>query len=524
MRKKLLVSIMSLMMIISLAACGGLGQTDNPTTGETVVQSDNNAQTAESSSSDDRKSEVLVDTDEFRVEYRGIDTNYAGNMWSIKLYIENHSKSEVNARINNLLVNGCFIRTTSGDNIRIPAGEGMEDNSNLINIDNVQYYQVKKLDTLQFDLDLVETENWDSVCSAKAEYTENLPIPAGEVKPSEYNTVLFEADNMLIKTAGVYDKGSSFKQFDVYMENNGEETVGVTFPNMKINGKDVEYSNAFIFTPPHSKSASVPLYDYLIKKEDLSTLGVENIETVTFDIEVNYETVKRGVSIDGQGNILENGEEANKQDVPEEVPDAAENTVDNQNNSAQTSDQETAPADETAEDKDKENTDEAADSADSGIEGIIIDESAWKNWKSEGRTGLMMFMEATSAVGIKWDLLPNPDKIEKNCYLIEDGEVVEDMAMYYAVDNQEIYYVGVIAKDRDVFESDRFRDYCARFLRAYTGRYESKDAKEVSFAMTEERAREIVDYAIDNNQRCIADGIRIRINESNGTYGFHMER
>ena len=34
----------------------------------------------------------------------------------------------------------------------------MEDNSNLINIDNVQYYQVKNLDTLQFDLDLADIE------------------------------------------------------------------------------------------------------------------------------------------------------------------------------------------------------------------------------------------------------------------------------------------------------------------------------------------------------------------------------
>ena len=272
--------------------------------------------------------------------------------------------------------------------------------------------------------------------------------------------------------------------------------------------------------PAHSKCASVPLYDYLIKNELLSSLGIENIETVSFDIEANYETVKRGVSIDGQGNILEGGEENNKQDAAKEVPDAVENTGDDEN----TSDQESAQVDDAAEDKGEEAADEAAGLSDSGVEGIIIDEDAWKDWQSDGRPGLMLFMEATSAVGVKWDLLPDPEKVHKDCYLIEDGEVVEDMAMYYAVDNQEIYYVGVIAKDKDVFESDRFKDYCARFLRAYTGYFESKDAEEVSFAMTEDRAREIVDYAIDNNQRCIADGIRIRLNESNGTYGFHMER
>ena len=123
MRKKLLVSIMSLMMI-SLTACGGSGKTDNSAPEGTAVQSNNDAQTEENSASDDNRSEVLVDTDEFRVEYRGIDTSYSSNMWSIKLYIENHSESEINARINNILVNGCFIRTTSGDNIKIPAGLG----------------------------------------------------------------------------------------------------------------------------------------------------------------------------------------------------------------------------------------------------------------------------------------------------------------------------------------------------------------------------------------------------------------
>ena len=417
-------------MAISLSACSGSGQTENSATAETTVQNDSSVQTEADSSSGEDKGQLLIDTDEFRVEYRGIDTGYGHNMWAIKLYIENHSDSEVRADIKNILVNDCFIRNTSSDNIRIPAGESMEDNSNLINIEEVQYYQVESLDSLRFDLDLVKPENGNSVCSAKAEYTEDLSIPAGEVKPSKYNTVLYDSDNILIKTAGICRAGmSGFKQLDVYMENNGEETVGITFPNMKINGKDVEYSNAFIFMPPHSKSASVPLNDYLLKEEVLSSLGIESIETVSFDIEANYETVKRSVSIDGQGNILESGEEDNKQDAAEEVPDAAENAADDQNTSAQ----DNVTADETA---------EAAGPSDSGVEGIIIDENAWKDWKSDGGTSVNIFVGASSEAGVKWDLMPNPEKLHKNCYLIEDGEVVQDIAMYYATEDSKIFYVG----------------------------------------------------------------------------------
>ena len=233
MRNRLLAVILVAAMV-SLSACGGSGQADGPSPAETTEHKTENAPAQEISSDDDERHDVLVDTDEFRVEYRGIDNNYGHDVWAIKLYIENRSDHEVNARVNNLMVNSCLISNTSGDVVKVPAGESMEDNSNLIDIENVQYYQEENLSSLQFDLDLFETENWQSVCSAKGEFEESLPVPTGEVKPSECDTVLYESDGILIKTAGIGSTSPDFKQLDVYMENNTEETVGVTFPNMKI--------------------------------------------------------------------------------------------------------------------------------------------------------------------------------------------------------------------------------------------------------------------------------------------------
>ena len=55
---------------------------------------------------------------------------------------------------------------------------------------------------------------------------------------------------------------------------------------------------------------------------------------------------------------------------------------------------------------------------------------------------------------------------------------------------------------------------------AYNIRFENG---EPILNLTKERAREIVDYSIDNAEHCLADNMRIRVVREDGYYSFHLE-
>ena len=497
MQHRLLICIVCLMMVI-VTACGGASQQGSSDTAQESSKDD----TEDNKDSADVKAEaeiekessgtILIDTEDFRVEYKGIGEQNDDHFWTMDFLVENHTDSSIVLDVNKLVVNDYLIGITSGGVAEVPAGESLVDNTNEINIWSVQYYKISNLDTLKFNLvvnGIDENGSRTELYSTDVALSENIPIPSSDRRPGEYNTVLYETDETVIKTAGVYFHGTEQRLLDVLIENNSDYEMSVKFPNMKVNGQDIVMSNSSILLPPHSKCSSAMYYNYIFRDEDLEALGITDIETMTFDIEIDNEPVKRDVSIDNKGNLLEE-ENVEEQNDPKEE----EHEADNANTSAE------------------------EETLDSGIDGIIIDETAWNEWKDENKVALMTFMKATSTAGVKWDL-PSGQKNSqhKDGYILEDGEKVDGIEMYYAVENQDIYYVGLNAVDEDMFHSDEFKDYCAAFLRGYT----ATSGEELT--MSEERAREIVDYAIDNNQRCIADGVRIRINEIDGGFGFHME-
>ena len=157
----------------------------------------------------------------------------------------------------------------------------------------------------------------------------------------------------------------------------------------------------------------------------------------------------------------------------------------------------------------------------SSPENISIDETEWDNWTSTEECMLFPFMKAsTELVDFNWG---NPkrdgDHVEIECY-DENDNAVTDFLMYYGVDEQKVIYTGLYTDNPDVFSSEVFREYCTKLMMAYNIRFENG---EPILNLTKERAREIVDYSIDNAEHCLADNMRIRVVREDGYYSFHLE-
>ncbi len=147
---------------------------------------------------------------------------------------------------------------------------------------------------------------------------------------------------------------------------------------------------------------------------------------------------------------------------------------------------------------------------------IITDEAEWENWKSTGRCMLFPFMQASDLLDFSWG---NPQKDGSHVW-VECSEGNGDFGMYYCADNQRIMYVGLYTDNINVFSSEAFRNACVKLIRSYNIHFEDE---EVVFNLQEERAGEIVDFALNNTEHCLADNMRIRVIKNEGEYSFHVE-
>lgn len=147
---------------------------------------------------------------------------------------------------------------------------------------------------------------------------------------------------------------------------------------------------------------------------------------------------------------------------------------------------------------------------------IITDETEWENWKSTGRCMLFPFMQASDLLDFSWG---NPQKDGSHVW-VECFEGNGDFGMYYCADNQRIMYVGLYTDNINVFSSEAFRNACVKLIRSYNIHFEDE---EVVFNLQEERAGEIVDFALNNTEHCLADNMRIRVIKNEGYYSFHVE-
>lgn len=167
--------------------------------------------------------------------------------------------------------------------------------------------------------------------------------------------------------------------------------------------------------------------------------------------------------------------------------------------------------------------------AENAPEGMIIDEEQWEAWRPSGKCKLFPFMGAGDEAGFSFTVPSGQaDQQHKTVsFIFIDGEskrTLEDVEMYYDVEDQTVYYTGLWTESEEVFMSDDFKEACIRLMLGYNIHFDS-ETKSAVLNLTRERAEEVVNYCLDNVEHCLVDDMRIRVlrEADRSYYSFHME-
>ncbi len=162
-------------------------------------------------------------------------------------------------------------------------------------------------------------------------------------------------------------------------------------------------------------------------------------------------------------------------------------------------------------------------------ENLSIDEDQWESWTVSGKCKLFPFMSAGNEVGFSFEpKAGQADSLHKECkFTLKNGEkklVLKEIDMYYCVEKQSIIYAGLSTHSKESFETSEFKEACIRLMQGYNIGFDSQSGKAV-LNLSRERAEEVVNYCLENVERCLVDNMRIRVirNEDDNYYSFHME-
>ena len=422
------------------------------------------------SSSTETKGKIVLDQDDFHVEYLGI-SEYSDESWIINLYAENNSDDEVYLSLNDVLVNGYNINL-SNNGASIPAHSKYlaEPNFDLIiNTEVLEAYDIDKIDTLTGTLNISTGLFGDTIVETQVDL-------------------------------------SNSEQDAEQSESTEEEAKG-TEAETEVSSESMTETE----TVTEDTSDAVGTMD----ESDENTLT--DFETVTKGDSGEIVTEIQKILIDA--GYLDGEADGKFGDMTEQAVLAFQN--ENGLNATGEVDTDTYSL------LLKKKTEMATANM---PEGLSLDEKEWDSWESNGGCTLFPFMKACDKAGFTFSLPSGQEETHKEGYFdFKDGDTtttLDQVVFYYGVENQHMLYTGLYTDNPDTFNSDDFREACIRLMLGYNIHYDQASDDAV-LNLTRERAEEIVNYCFDNDvKHCVVDDMRIRIlrNDANDNYySFHME-
>lgn len=229
---------------------------------------------------------VLVDTDEYYVEYRGIE-EYSSSSYIVSLYVENNSTDEIYLTLTDKLINKYAIGLGNGSTT-IEAGGKYLSSPNfdfVISVDDLEVCGITTIETMTFNVNIATGMFGDTLLEMPVSLEpmfETAIVPQNEVATDK--DIILDADGLYVEFRGIEEYSSSSYIVSLYVENNTKSEVYFSLKDGLINQYSISLSNNGVTILPDSKYLSSSNFDFVIDTDDLEAYGITDIETLEFNL------------------------------------------------------------------------------------------------------------------------------------------------------------------------------------------------------------------------------------------------
>lgn len=222
--KKFLAVMLAVMMVVSLAACGGAS--DGGANSSSGVKTGSNKKVT---------IEETVLVDEAGVKITATELSEGGFFGSeVKLLIENNSGKDLTFQSRNASVNGYMVETMMS--VDVVDGKKANDSITFMNSD-MEMCNIKTIADMEFSFHIFTTSEWETYLD-----TEKIQLKTSVADTYEYTyddsgEKVYENNDVKIVVKGLAEDSSIFgPSIVVYIENNRADDITVQSRDVSVNG------------------------------------------------------------------------------------------------------------------------------------------------------------------------------------------------------------------------------------------------------------------------------------------------
>lgn len=279
--KKVIITVLAIMLVFSLASCGSTNENAKTTNAETLEANNTQADTqAETDQAQDPTHEadpgaasvdgdIILDQEGIRVISKGIEDD---DFWGaqVSLQIENNAGKTLTFQPRNVSVNGYMVDPTMSEKI----DDGGQVDTSLSFLDDLEDMGIDTITEVEFSLHIYD-EDWDTYIDSDPIVIKNPDAGSYTQEYDDSGDVLYNENGIKIVSKGLVEDDFLGPSITTYIENNSGQDITVQVRDVTVNDAMIEPAFSVDILDGKRAISSMTFFS-----SDLEEIDVETIETV----------------------------------------------------------------------------------------------------------------------------------------------------------------------------------------------------------------------------------------------------
>lgn len=286
MKKKILVTMLTATMVLSMTACGGSESKDSSENSDGKTPSVIEEVSDGASKDVTIEEQVLYNQNGIVITATELDMNGA---WGpeVKVLVENNSDKDITVQTRNSSVNGCM--TEIGFSCDVVSGKKSNDTLTFMS-DYLEACGIETIANIEFSFNIFDSETWDTIVDTDM-ITINTKVNGSyEQSYDDSGDVLYENNGIRIISKGFVEDDLYGYELSLYIENNSGQNITVQARDTSING--------FMIEPIMSSeivSGKVTFDGMTFLSDDFELNGITDVKTIETSFNIfntdNWDTI-----------------------------------------------------------------------------------------------------------------------------------------------------------------------------------------------------------------------------------------
>lgn len=238
--KKVLSTIITVLLVVSLTACGSSPSgdikkpSDVPANNPASAEPEPSKEQAPAKEQEVEISEtVLVDEAGVKITAKSLDTDGLFGA-EVKLLIENNSGKDLTFQCRNASVNGYMVETMMS--VEVVDGKKANDGLTFMSSD-LETCGISEIADMEFSFHIFTTEHWETYLDTPRISLKTTISDTYEYTFDDSGNLVYDGNDVKVVVKGLASDSSSLgPSIVVYIENNGDRNVTVQARDVSVNG------------------------------------------------------------------------------------------------------------------------------------------------------------------------------------------------------------------------------------------------------------------------------------------------